>query len=71
MPQKGVSELCFVNTAGPSWRTPLPYYFNRQSWYVPVEGLNASTFDTSVFNAYEQANLETILAYEREMGWRA
>lgn len=45
-------------------------YFNRQSWYVPVEGLNASTFDTSVFNAYEQANLETILAYEREMGWR-
>ena len=46
-------------------------YFNRQSWYVPVEGLNASTFDTSVFNAYEQANLETILAYEREMGWRA
>ena len=45
-------------------------YFNRQSWYVPVEGLNASTFDTGVFNAYEQANLETILAYEREMGWR-
>ena len=38
---------------------------------MPVDGLNASTFDTSVFNAYEQANLETILAYEREMGWRA
>ena len=46
-------------------------YFDRQNWYTPVEGLNASTFDTSVFNAYEQANLETILAYEREMGWRA
>lgn len=45
-------------------------YFNRQNWYVPVDGLNASTFDTSVFNAYEQANLDTILAYEREMGWR-
>ena len=45
-------------------------YFDRQNWYTPVEGLNASTFDTSVFNAYEQANLETILAYEREMGWR-
>lgn len=45
-------------------------YFDRQSWYVPVDGLNASTFNTSVFNTYEQANLETILAYEREMGWR-
>ena len=45
-------------------------YFDRQNWYTPVDGLNASTFDTSVFNAYEQANLETILAYEREMGWR-
>lgn len=48
----------------------IQYYFDNQSWYTPVEGLNASTFDTSVFNAYEQANLETILAYEREMGWR-
>ena len=45
-------------------------YFEAQSWYHPVEGVNASTFNTAVFNDYERTNLETILAYEREMGWR-
>lgn len=45
-------------------------YFASQSWYLPIEGVNASTFDSSVFNNYEQTNLDTILAYERTMGWR-
>lgn len=46
-------------------------YFNSQSWYEPIPGVDASTFDTAVFNGYERTNLETILAYEREMGWRS
>lgn len=45
-------------------------YFESQSWYRPVAGLNASTFDTSVFNDYERTNLDTIINYEQEMGWR-
>jgi len=45
-------------------------YFDEQSWYWPVEGLDATTFDTAVFNEYESANLETILNYEQDMGWR-
>lgn len=42
-------------------------YFASQSWYTPVEGLNASNFDLSVFNDYEAANLNTILAYENSL----
>ena len=45
-------------------------YFEGQSWYYPVAGLNASNFDTSVFNEYEKSNLDTILSYEKDMGWR-
>ena len=45
-------------------------YFESKSWYQPIDGLNASTFDSSVFNEYESANLDTILAYEKERGWR-
>lgn len=55
---------------GCTFSTPeIRTYFEGKSWYVPIEGLNASTFDVSVFNVYETQNLETILAYEREMGW--
>ena len=46
-------------------------YFESQSWYYPIDGLNASNFDSSVLNEYELTNIDTILAYEREMGWRA
>ena len=46
-------------------------YFESQSWYHPVDGLNASNFDSSILNDYELANIDTILAYEREMGWRS
>ena len=45
-------------------------YFLSKSWYHPVEGLNASTFSSSLFNDYESANVDTILAYERAKGWR-
>mgnify|MGYP005757593025 CR=1 FL=1 len=46
-------------------------YFESQSWYYPIDGLNASNFDSSVLNEYELTNIDTILAYEREMGWRS
>lgn len=46
-------------------------YFESQSWYHPVDGLNASNFDSSILNDYELANIDTILAYERKMGWRS
>lgn len=45
-------------------------YFLSKSWYHPVEGLNASTFSSTLFNDYESANVDTILAYERTKGWR-
>ena len=45
-------------------------YFDSQSWYVPIEGLTASTFDITVLNEYEATNLQTILNYETSMGWR-
>ena len=45
-------------------------YFLSKSWYHPVEGLNASTFSSTLFNDYESANVDTILAYERAKGWR-
>lgn len=40
-------------------------YFNAQSWYEPVPGVDASTFSDAVFNNYERKNLETIVAYEQ------
>ena len=45
-------------------------YFESQSWYHPIDGVNSSTFDSSIFNDYESTNIDTILAYERKMGWR-
>ncbi|MCI8478147.1 MAG: YARHG domain-containing protein [Oscillospiraceae bacterium] len=45
-------------------------YFEGQSWYYPISGLNASNFDASVFNEYEKSNLDTILSYEKDMGWK-
>lgn len=45
-------------------------YFESQSWYYPVEGRNASNFNTSMLNDYERKNIDTIVAYEKQMGWR-
>ena len=45
-------------------------YFLAQSWYVPIEGVNADTFGSDNMSPYERANLKTIMDYEREMGWR-
>ena len=50
--------------------TDIQAYFDSQSWYVPIEGLTASTFDITVLNEYEATNLQTILNYETSMGWR-
>lgn len=46
-------------------------YFEAQSWYEPVPGVDASSFDPAVFNEYEVKNLATILAFEQSMGWRS
>lgn len=45
-------------------------YFEAQSWYTADPNVNASTFDPSVFNAYERANLATIIQFEKDNGWR-
>lgn len=45
-------------------------YFMAQSWYVPVFGVNSSTFKSSSFNVYEKENLKTIQEYEKQMGWQ-
>lgn len=55
---------CTFNNA--NYRT----YFESQSWYYPVEGRNASNFDASMLNDYEVKNIDTIIAYEKQMGWR-
>lgn len=46
-------------------------YFEAQSWYEPVPGVDASSFDPAVFNEYEVKNLATILTFEQSMGWRS
>lgn len=45
-------------------------YFMSQAWYHPDPDVNASTFNASWFNEYEQANVNTIIQYEKSMGWR-
>ena len=44
---------CTFNNA--TYRT----YFESQSWYYPVEGRNASNFNTSMLNDYERKNIDT------------
>lgn len=39
-------------------------YFDAQSWYQSVAGLDSSTFNDSVFNVYEKANIDVIKEYE-------
>jgi hypothetical protein len=45
-------------------------YFEAQSWYDPDPDLLAIDFKREWFNEYETANLDTILNYERAMGWK-
>lgn len=45
-------------------------YFESRSWYYADPSVNSSTFSESMLNDYERTNLETILSYEREMGWK-
>lgn len=43
-------------------------YFNSQSWYRGTEPSMEVAY--SRFNAIERANVETIAAYQKSMGWR-
>lgn len=45
-------------------------YFLDQSWYTPNVNMLAVEFSIDQFSDIERANLETILNYERDMGWR-
>lgn len=42
-------------------------YFSGQSWYVPT--VAPDSFQDSILNAFQQANLDLVLAYEQEMGY--
>ena len=46
----------------------LQAYFNSCSWYSGY--IAPSDFDESVLNDYERSNLELIVAYEKDMGYR-
>ena len=39
-------------------------YFNSKYWYSPN-----SNFSTNMFNTIEKANIQTIVNYEKRMGW--
>lgn len=43
-------------------------YFSTKSWYRGT--IPADEFDDSIFNEYEKANLELIVEYEKELGYR-
>lgn len=46
----------------------LQEYFNSCSWYSGY--ISPSDFSENSLNAYEKANLQTIIEYEKEMGYR-
>ena len=43
-------------------------YFSAKSWYVPV--YNDMNDAQSLFNSIERSNMNTIVEYEKAMGWR-
>ena len=43
-------------------------YFETKSWYNPH--INPDDFSESVFNKYEKENINTIVKYEKEKGWK-
>ena len=56
-----------------SYITPdekLQDYFNSQSWYTPGPGVDAGSLGTQDFNEYERANVDTIIQYEKDKGWK-
>lgn len=45
-------------------------YFMEKSWYTPDPDRLAVNFNVELFTEIERANLETILGYEKAVGWR-
>lgn len=45
-------------------------YFMSQSWYTPNPDQLAVSFNVELFSEIERTNLETIMSYEKAMGWR-
>lgn len=43
-------------------------YFNSKDWYVP--SIEPGHFDDSQFNDYERHNVDTIVNYMKEKGYR-
>lgn len=48
--------------------TSIQQYFNSKSWYVP--SIKPGHFDDSQFNDYERHNVDTIVNYMKEKGYR-
>ena len=48
--------------------TSIQQYFNSKDWYVP--SINPGHFDDSQFNDYERHNVDTIVNYMKEKGYR-
>ena len=48
--------------------TSIQKYFNSKSWYVP--SIRPGHFDDSQFNDYERHNVDTIVNYMKEKGYR-
>lgn len=48
--------------------TSIQEYFNSKSWYVPL--IKPGHFDDSQFNDYERHNVDTIVNYMKEKGYR-
>lgn len=48
--------------------TSIQKYFNSKSWYVP--SIEPGHFDDSKFNDYERHNVDTIVNYMKEKGYR-
>lgn len=44
-------------------------YFNSKSWYIPNPNVTKNTVD-KYLSSLEKENIETIAAYEEQMGWR-
>ena len=48
--------------------TSIQQYFNSKDWYVP--SIKPGHFDDSQFNDYERHNVDTIVNYMKEKGYR-
>lgn len=43
-------------------------YFDAQYWYVPVS--KSYSLAEAQFNEYEKVNIQTVIAWQREQGYR-